>query len=169
MPLGCGELISVSLSCTKFKPELVRCDHNLVRSLNATADVICHMNRTEPLSSFVAELVTTYPQGIMTMKYVEIVALAGSSDTIAAIAEKVKAVDFRLGIVGEDGMQQMRMLIDEDNLQSALDAMQNLLGAQTTVRIVVLPIEASLPKPIEEKDKKKNLRRLRENYFMKRW
>ncbi len=103
------------------------------------------------------------------MKYVEIVALAGSSDTIAAIAEKVKAVDFRLGIVGEDGMQQMRMLIDEDNLQSALDAMQNLLGAQTTVRIVVLPIEASLPKPIEEKDKKKNLRRLRENYFMKRW
>lgn len=52
-------------------------------------------------------------------------------------------------------MQQMRMLIDEDNLQSALDAMQNVLGAQPTARIVVLSIEASLPKPVEDKDKKK--------------
>lgn len=89
------------------------------------------------------------------MKYVEIIASAGSSDIIVAIAAKVKAVDFRLGIIGEDGMQQMRMLIDEDNLQSALDAMQNVLGAQPTARIVVLSIEASLPKPVEDKDKKK--------------
>lgn len=92
----------------------------------------------------------------MTMKYVEIIAAAGSSDTIAAIAKKVKATDFRLNMVGEDGMQQMRMLVDDDNLQSALDALQNILGAQSTARIVVLSAEVSLPKPVEKKNNKKN-------------
>lgn len=90
------------------------------------------------------------------MKYVEIIAAAGSSDTIAAIAEKVKAVDFRLGVIGEDGMQQMRMLVNADSLQLTLDTLQNVLGAQSTSHIVVLPVEASLPKPVEEKDKKNN-------------
>ena len=72
------------------------------------------------------------------MKYVEIIADAGSSGTVSAIAEKAKAMDFRLGVVGEDGMQQMRMLVSEDNLQLALDTLQNVLGAQPTARIVVL-------------------------------
>lgn len=42
------------------------------------------------------------------MKYVEIIANAGSSDTISAIAEKAKTTDFRLGVVEKDGTQQMR-------------------------------------------------------------
>jgi uncharacterized hydrophobic protein (TIGR00341 family) len=90
------------------------------------------------------------------MKYVEIIADAGSSDTVAAIAEKSKAVDFRLSIVGKDGMQQMRMLVSEDNLQLALDTLQNVLGAQPTARIVVLSVEATLPKPAEEENKNKD-------------
>ena len=48
------------------------------------------------------------------MKYVEVVAEAGSGDTVAAIAEKVKAKDFRLGAPGDDGMQQMRILVGDD-------------------------------------------------------
>ena len=50
------------------------------------------------------------------MKYVEVVANAGSSGTISAIAEKAKAQDFRLGVVGEDGMQQMRLLVDRKSV-----------------------------------------------------
>ena len=87
------------------------------------------------------------------MKYVEIVADAGSADTIKAIAEKAKAEDFRLGAVGEDGMAPMRMLVGDDKLQLVLDTLQNILGAQPTARIVVLPVETSLPKPDEEKHK----------------
>jgi uncharacterized hydrophobic protein (TIGR00341 family) len=90
------------------------------------------------------------------MKYVEIVADAGSSDTVAAIAEKAKAMDFRPGAIGEDGMQQMRMLVNDDNLQLALDTLQTVLGAQPTARIVVLHVEASLPKLPEEESKKED-------------
>lgn len=90
------------------------------------------------------------------MKYVEIIADAGSSDTVTAIAEKAEAMDVRLGVVGEDGMQQMRMLVKDDNLQLALDTLQSVLGAQPTARIVVLPVEASLPKLAEEESKKED-------------
>lgn len=88
------------------------------------------------------------------MKYVEVVADAGSASTVLAIAEKVKAQDIRIGVLGEDGMQQMRMLVTDATLQQTLDTLQNVLGAQPSARIVVLPIEAYLPKPTEE-DKRK--------------
>ncbi len=87
------------------------------------------------------------------MKYVEIIADAGSSDIVSVIAKKAKAMDFRLGLVGTDGMQPMRMLVSDDKLQLALDTLQNVLGAQPTARILVLSVEASLPKPDEEKKK----------------
>lgn len=90
------------------------------------------------------------------MKYVEIIADAGSADTVSAIAEKVKATDFRLGAVAENGTQQMRMLLGDDSLQTVLDTLQNVLGAQPAARIVVLPVEASLPKPDEQKNKKED-------------
>ncbi len=47
-------------------------------------------------------------------------------------------------------MQQMRLVVADDKLQSALDALQNVLGAQPTARILVLAVETSLPKPDEE-------------------
>jgi uncharacterized hydrophobic protein (TIGR00341 family) len=87
------------------------------------------------------------------MKYIEIIADAGSADTISAIADKVKAVDFRAGVSDKDGMQQMRMLVNDDKVQSVLDTLQNVLGAQTSARIVVLNVEASLPKAEEDKRK----------------
>ena len=90
------------------------------------------------------------------MKYVEIIADAGSADTVSAIAEKAKATDFRLGVVAENGTQQMRMLLGDDSLQTVLDTLQNVLGAQPAARIVVLPVEASLPKPDEQKNKKED-------------
>jgi uncharacterized hydrophobic protein (TIGR00341 family) len=90
------------------------------------------------------------------MRYVEIIADAGSSGTVLAIAEKAKVQDFRLGVVGEDGMQQMRMLVSDDKLQLVLDTLQNVLGAQPTARIVVLAVEMSLPKPDEEKRKQED-------------
>jgi uncharacterized hydrophobic protein (TIGR00341 family) len=90
------------------------------------------------------------------MKYVEIIADAGSSGTVLAIAEKTKVQDFRLGVVGEDGMQQMWMLVSDEKLQLVLDALQNVLGAQPTARIVVLAVEMSLPKPEEEKRKQED-------------
>ena len=87
------------------------------------------------------------------MKYVEIIADQGSSDTLLAIAEKVKAADLRYGVTGEDGMRQTRMLVADDRLQEALDTLQNVLGAQPAARIAVLPVETSLPKPDDEEER----------------
>ncbi|TCV88048.1 TIGR00341 family protein [Sulfurirhabdus autotrophica] len=84
------------------------------------------------------------------MKYVEVITDAGSADTVAAISEKHEVSDFRLSIVGNDGMQSMRLLVGDDKLQSVLDALQTLLGKQASTRIVVLPVEIALPKLTEE-------------------
>ncbi|MDE2091022.1 MAG: TIGR00341 family protein [Gammaproteobacteria bacterium] len=81
------------------------------------------------------------------MKYVEVVAKAGISSTIAAIAEKFMLQDLRPGPVAEDGRQHMRLVVADDALQEVLDALQNVLGADSTARVLVLPIEVSLPKP----------------------
>lgn len=83
------------------------------------------------------------------MKLIEIIADQGSADTVAGVAEKAKARDFRLGFVGEDGRQAMRMLVTDDRVQDALDVLQTVLGAQPYARILVIPVEAALPKPPE--------------------
>lgn len=93
------------------------------------------------------------------MKYVEIIVENRSVNMIESIAQKAKAIDFRVGAVGEDGMRQIRVLIDDDNLQLILDTLQNVLGAQSTAHIVVLSVEASLPKPddnVKDRNKKKD-------------
>ncbi|ALP54398.1 hypothetical protein Tel_15275 [Candidatus Tenderia electrophaga] len=87
------------------------------------------------------------------MKYIEVIADDGSSATVAAIAAKVKALDFRFGMRDDAGMRQMRMLVSDNQLQAALDTLQNVLGAQPSARIVVLPVETSLPKADESERK----------------
>jgi uncharacterized hydrophobic protein (TIGR00341 family) len=89
------------------------------------------------------------------MKYVEVVAESGSADTIMAIAEKAKAQDCRLGVVGEDNLQQMRLLVADEKLQWVLDALQHVLGAQPSARILVMAVEASLPRAEEKEGKRK--------------
>ena len=83
------------------------------------------------------------------MKYLEVVADSGNADTVSAIAETHEVSDCRVGPVGEDGRQTMTILVSDDKLQSLLDSLQTLLGARTTARIIVLPVEISLPKPSE--------------------
>ncbi|MGG7054791.1 TIGR00341 family protein [Nitrosomonas sp. ANs5] len=87
------------------------------------------------------------------MKYIEVIANEGNADTVAAIAEKAHAQDFRLGVTGEDDMQSMRILVSDDKLQSVLDTLQSILGAQPTAKIIVLSVESILPQPDEERRK----------------
>ncbi|NJN69674.1 MAG: hypothetical protein HC801_04900 [Nitrospira sp.] len=88
------------------------------------------------------------------MKYVEVVADASSTRTISAIAEQNNVFDCRLGPVGEDKQQLIRLLVADDKIQPVLDALQSILGAQPFARIVSLPVEIVLPKPTEEARKK---------------
>lgn len=90
------------------------------------------------------------------MKYVEVVADKGSTDTVAAIAEKSEASDLRLGEVGKDGMRAMRLLVADDKIQSVLDSLQKILHTQPSARVVVLPVEVALPKPSEQERKEED-------------
>jgi len=83
------------------------------------------------------------------MKVIEVVAETSSLDTISAIGEKIEANDFRAGVVNDDGMQFMRMLVSDDKVQRALDLLQNVLGAESSAHIIVLPVEVALPRQNE--------------------
>lgn len=88
------------------------------------------------------------------MKYVEVITGVRSTKTVLAVAEKEKSYDTRVGVEDENGLQKFRMLIDDERLQSLLDTLQNVLGAQPSTRIVVLPVEASLPLTEAQKNRK---------------
>jgi len=81
------------------------------------------------------------------MKYIEVVANKGSFKTIQAIAKKIPAHDLRTLMIDEDDMQVSRLVVSGDNLQSALDDLQSILSSQPKARILVMPVEVSLPKP----------------------
>ncbi len=91
------------------------------------------------------------------MKLIEVMANSGSTPTVSKIAEKYKARDFRLGRKGEDGRQAIRMLVTDENVQSVLDALQTILGAQPAARIIVFPVDATVPssKSDEEREEDK--------------
>ncbi|MEJ2383605.1 MAG: TIGR00341 family protein [Xanthomonadales bacterium] len=90
------------------------------------------------------------------MKYIEIIADAGSFDTIRAIAEQTEAVDVRTAPADEEGDRWMRLLVRDDKLQGALDALQNTLGSQSDARISVLSVELSLPRQQEHEEKEED-------------
>ncbi len=91
------------------------------------------------------------------MKYVEVVADSGHVDTVSAIAEQLELRDFRLGPLGEDGLQQMRLLVPDNKIQNTLDKLQSALETQPNEKIVVLPIEVSLPKLSNDERREEDL------------
>ncbi|QKT03366.1 TIGR00341 family protein [Ectothiorhodospiraceae bacterium 2226] len=80
------------------------------------------------------------------MKIIEVVADAGHVDTLLGIAQQHEAVDAWAGPAGEDGRVAVRMLVAPDARQNVIDALQSILGA-ADARIVILPVEATLPAP----------------------
>jgi len=84
------------------------------------------------------------------VKLIEIIADTGSADTVSAIGDKYHCRDFRLGAPDENGMQAMRLLVSDDRAQEVLDTLRHLITAQPYARIIMLPVEVSLPEPQKE-------------------
>ncbi|RCX26492.1 TIGR00341 family protein [Thioalbus denitrificans] len=82
------------------------------------------------------------------MKLVEVVAESGYRDTIQGIAEQQLAADWWDVGSGEQGRAVVRLLLAPEQLQAALDSLQGALGGGE-FRIVVMDIEAVLPRPEE--------------------
>lgn len=84
------------------------------------------------------------------MRIIEIIADAGHHDTLAGIAEQHNVTDIWCGVSGIDGRQVLRMLVDDDSRQGVLDAFQAVLGSSDNARILILPVDAVLPRPEPE-------------------
>lgn len=87
------------------------------------------------------------------MKIIEIIADAGHTDTITGIADQHEISDYWMGPELEGVRRAVRMLVPDDKRQAVLDALQSILGSSETARIVVIPVEAILPKPVTDTDK----------------
>ena len=90
------------------------------------------------------------------MKLIEVISRSSNMEIITAVALQQQAQDFRLGFIDEDGLQNARLLTSDDRLQSTLDGLQTVLGTHPRARILVMPIELSLPKQDEEERKKED-------------
>lgn len=104
------------------------------------------------------------------MKIIEVIADAQHLTAIKSIAAQKDALDCWSFAVSADELRCVtRMLVDDENRQAVLDALQGALGKSSDARIVVLPIEATLPraeeKTSEDKSKSGNAGTSREELY----
>lgn len=86
------------------------------------------------------------------MKIIEVVADAQHLKTIRSIATQKGALDcWSFGAGTDEPRCVTRMVVDDENRQAVLDALQAILGKNPNARIIVLPIEATLPRAEENK------------------
>lgn len=83
------------------------------------------------------------------MKLIEVVADCGYLDTLTSLAEQKGVLDYWYGQSAEQQRCSMRMLVADEDRQTVLDALQNLLVGGQNARIVLLPAEAVLPRPAD--------------------
>jgi uncharacterized hydrophobic protein (TIGR00341 family) len=91
------------------------------------------------------------------MRVIEIIADASYLDTLSGIAEQHAVPDFWFGDVFEDGRRAFHMLVDDASRQAVIDALQSLLGGSDSARIIIMPVDAVLPRKegVVEADKAK--------------
>jgi uncharacterized hydrophobic protein (TIGR00341 family) len=89
------------------------------------------------------------------MKVIEVIADAGHEDTVRSIAEQHNVIDCWIGPPQEDGRLAMRLLVQPAVRQAVLDALQNVLSSSETARLLVTPVDVSLPKIVEDEEDSK--------------
>ena len=88
------------------------------------------------------------------MKVIEIIVDAAAAGPVVTSALERGAEDHWLGGVGADGRQAVRLLVGPEHLQNVLDGFQGLLSAEeASVRLLVYPLEVSLPRAGDQEKK----------------
>ncbi|WP_160152171.1 TIGR00341 family protein [Microbulbifer sp. ALW1] len=90
------------------------------------------------------------------MKLLAILADPRDSDRVAAIAEAREAEEFRIEGPVQSGHQAMRLLTSDDKVQLFLDDLAPLIEGVQGARVLVIPVEVSLPKQSDEERKKED-------------
>jgi len=91
------------------------------------------------------------------MRIVEVIARSRHAKELIGMARFYGAVDTWWGPPSDDGRLAVRMLVPDAVRQRLLDALQSLLESEDDARIVITPVDATLPreeaKPKEEAQK----------------
>ena len=80
------------------------------------------------------------------MKIIEVIADVSYQDIITTIADQHEVHDCWLGPKGEDGRRVIRLILGDEKRQEVLDALQGALSNSTKSKIVVIAVEALLPR-----------------------
>lgn len=80
------------------------------------------------------------------MKVIEVLTDAGHVDTILGIAEQNNVLDVWHYDADAESRQVVRLLVTNEATQSILDSAQKVLGTSDISRIIVLPVEATIPR-----------------------
>ena len=86
------------------------------------------------------------------MRLIEIVADEGYSDTLSGLADQHEITDYWWGAPAEDGRRSFRMLVNDKERQAVMDGLQSILGTADDTRIVVLPVDAVLPRVQDDEE-----------------
>jgi|LGVF01.1.fsa_nt_gb uncharacterized hydrophobic protein (TIGR00341 family) len=104
------------------------------------------------------------------MRVIEVITDQGHVDTLRGIAAQQEVLDIWVGHKDEDGRCSTRLLVQPEKQQAVMDALQSLLATADDTRILVLPVEATLPR-IDDQDlddeKKNSITRSREELYQK--
>ncbi len=86
------------------------------------------------------------------MKIIEVVADESYLDSMKNIAEQNEALDFWT-VSGEDEARRVvRILVKPEQRQAILDALQGMLAGSSSARVVVIPVEVTLPREEEKEE-----------------
>lgn len=102
------------------------------------------------------------------MRIIEVITDQGHVDTLRGIAAQQEIIDIWVGHTDEDGRCSTRLLVPPEKQQVILDALQAVIKASENTRILVLPVDVTLPRieeNNEEEEKKKSVTRSREELY----
>lgn len=80
------------------------------------------------------------------MRIIEVITDRGHVDTLRGIAAQQELADIWVGHIDDDGRCSTRLLVRPEKQQAVMDALQSLLVAADDTRILLLPVEATLPR-----------------------
>ena len=92
------------------------------------------------------------------MRICEIIANKKYKRILKTIAEKQGAIDFWCSSELEDGRQIYTMVVTDDARQSLIDSIQVLFEDDKEAKILILPVDASIPRLQEDKDKNSDIK-----------
>lgn len=104
------------------------------------------------------------------MRIIEVVTDHGHVDTLRGIAAQQEVLDIWVGHNDDDGRCSTRILVRPEKQQAVMDALQSLLATADDTRILVLPVEATLPRVENDDVDEENLStvtRSREELYQK--